>query len=219
METTRPNIRAIAFDYGGVLAHFIDESTLCHMADAAGVPIGVFGPALWGHRAGYDSGELDSGTYWRAVLDTCGSDKDRATLVEQLLELDALGWSRINLGTLRWARVLKQHGYRTLIISNMAAATYEMVIRDHMWTQHFEYIVISGWIGVNKPAPEIFWKATTDLRLEPSEVLFLDDKPDNVTGAQEAGLRAVTFGDTHVLAEQLRSGYPEIPTCGLVCNP
>ena len=218
MQKTSPGIRAVAFDFGGVLAHFIEETTLCHMADAAGAASEVFSAALWEHRADYDRGALDAGAYWGAVLDGCGSVEPREATVEVLLELDSIGWSRINPATLRWARALKQHGYRTLIISNMAAPTYDMVIRGQLWMKHFEYVVISGWIGINKPDPGIFRRATTDLGLEPSEVLFVDDTPRNVDGARAAGLHALGFTDPDSLAAELAKQFPAVPIAGLVCR-
>ena len=218
MKPANPRIQAVAFDFGGVLARFIEQSTLCHMADVAGVPTGVFSEALWSNRADYDCGKLDGDTYWEAVLAACGSNTPRGATAELLLELDAVGWSRINIATLRWARILKQNRYRTLIVSNMASSTYEMVIRGQSWLKHFDYVVISGWIGVNKPDPAIFHKAISDIDLQPHEVLFVDDLPANVAGARAAGLHALRFIDAASLAAELSDRYPAIPTEGLLCR-
>ena len=44
-----------------------------------------------------------------------------------------------------------------------------------------------------KPQPEIYLDAVQGLGIEPSEALFLDDRPDNIEGAQAVGLRALLY--------------------------
>jgi putative hydrolase of the HAD superfamily len=48
-------------------------------------------------------------------------------------------------------------------------------------------------MGVAKPAPEYFRSIVNELGLPAADVLFLDDRDDNVMGAREAGLHAVQF--------------------------
>ena len=52
-------------------------------------------------------------------------------------------------------------------------------------------------VGAAKPSAAFFEHITTDLNLTPDQLLFLDDQPENVTGARSVGLRAErwTHGD------------------------
>ncbi|GAA4021276.1 HAD family phosphatase [Deinococcus rubellus] len=45
-------------------------------------------------------------------------------------------------------------------------------------------------LGVHKPALEVFRLAASELGVACGEVLFLDDKPENVVAAREVGMRA-----------------------------
>ncbi len=59
----------------------------------------------------------------------------------------------------------------------------------------------SGEFGVAKPNPAIYRRCLAVLDTEPKHALFVDDNPDNVRGAIEAGLDAVHFTDTAALAK------------------
>lgn len=59
----------------------------------------------------------------------------------------------------------------------------------------------SGEFGVAKPDPAIYRRCLAVLETEPKQALFVDDNPDNVRGAIQAGLDAVHFTDTAALAE------------------
>ena len=52
-------------------------------------------------------------------------------------------------------------------------------------------VVVSSWeIGVHKPAPEFFTRASAALDLEPHWILFVDDDDRAVRGARAAGMPA-----------------------------
>ena len=65
--------------------------------------------------------------------------------------------------------------------------------------------VLSYEVGLLKPDPAIYRLAAARLGLAPAEVLFVDDLPENVAGAQAAGLPAVLFTGAAALAGELRN--------------
>ncbi len=214
MNDSGREIRAIAFDYGGVLAEPISEETVRHMAAAAGSSYEIFRDALWSHRAGYDAGKYTEFEYWQSVLREC-TDRgepamDDSQTIPLLSQLDSIGWSRLRPAMIRWAALQRSRGYVTCIISNMAQPTYEMVIRDRPWIDYFEHIVISAQVGSNKPDAPIFEAALERLQLDPAEVLFLDDLPHNVAGAREIGLQSVRCTEPAGLVETLTTEFPAI---------
>ncbi len=210
------DITTIAFDFGGVLVTKIDDIFLCHMAEAAGAPRELFIEGLWKFRNSYDSGELDAHGYWGKVLAHCGRRIDQETF-DVLMHLDGVGWSSIRPAMVRWISALRKEGYRRLIISNMAAETYDLIIRHSVLPDYFETVVLSGWIGINKPDKRIFMRAREEMAVPPGEILFIDDLIHNVEGAREAGFHALPFVDPATLAEDLRRHYPRIPVTGLSC--
>lgn len=215
MKKNCPNIRSIAFDYGGVLAYFIDKKTIAEMADVAKVDHSLFESAMWKFRQELDSGEYDNTRYWTLVLDYCNSEVPPPSIIETLVAMDVKGFSRMQSEMIAWAKTLKERGFITIIISNMSESTYQILVKPQAWMQHFDSAVISGIIGINKPDRRIFIHALESMHLDGAQVLFLDDLPHNVEGARSAGLHALQFSNTRTLAEDLATYYPNLPLEGL----
>ncbi|HEU4438037.1 MAG TPA: HAD-IA family hydrolase [Methylomirabilota bacterium] len=54
-------------------------------------------------------------------------------------------------------------------------------------------VVVSCEVGLSKPDPRIYRYCLDRLGLEPSQVLFVDDRADNIEGAARIGLRTMQF--------------------------
>lgn len=59
-------------------------------------------------------------------------------------------------------------------------------------------------LRARKPAPAYFRQALLRIGIEPSAVLFVDDRAANVDAARDAGMRAVLFEGAEALEETLR---------------
>jgi HAD superfamily hydrolase (TIGR01509 family) len=57
--------------------------------------------------------------------------------------------------------------------------------------EYFEEVVISDEVGVAKPDPAIFHVALEKTGLEPSEVAYVGDSPEDVQGSQAAGVHPI----------------------------
>lgn len=215
MGKNLPAIKAIAFDYGGVLAYFIRKEEIAEMAKLARVDFDKFNLSLWKHRDKLDSGEFTSIQYYNNVLEICSSPVSPESIVETLIEMDLKGFSKINKNMLLWANALKNSGLKTAIISNMAEETYHSLVKNQNWIRHFDSITISGIIGINKPDYRIFDYAIKQIGVEAEEILFIDDMPINIESAQKAGLQALLFKDTKKLEKDIKKHYPYLPIKGL----
>jgi putative hydrolase of the HAD superfamily len=63
-----------------------------------------------------------------------------------------------------------------------------------------ELFTSTGW-RMRKPNPEIYEKLIATLNLEPQEILFVDDRPENIEGARAVGILAEECKDS---VERLR---------------
>jgi putative hydrolase of the HAD superfamily len=59
---------------------------------------------------------------------------------------------------------------------------------------YFSGWYISGDIGLRKPDPQIYIHMLGDLRVEPGQVVFVDDRLKNLDPAAELGIRTVQYG-------------------------
>jgi putative hydrolase of the HAD superfamily len=183
----------VLFDYGGVICLPQPDSDVALLASATGVPVPVFRDAYWAHRLDYDRGELDGTTYWQKVAAGAGRSFTAAQIAE-LIRLDIASWLHLRPGTVTLIEDLAAAGHRLALLSN-APAEVAVVVADLPVAAHFEYCAFSCFLGSVKPEPECYRAVLAMLGAAPGEVVFLDDRPDNVAGARALGIRGVHFTD------------------------
>lgn len=187
-------IEAVVFDFGGVLSLPPLDEHIEHLRNLCGLDHPTFERNYRLRRGDYDRGSIDSRQYWSRVADSKGKGLDAGTH-QALFEGDAASWTRINLPVLEWAGRLRRAGVRTGILSNMPRDVLHWIGERFPWIAEFEVRVFSCDLGVNKPDEKIYRSCLGAFRLEGEQVLFLDDIPKNVKGAEQVGIRAVLFHD------------------------
>lgn len=94
----------------------------------------------------------------------------------------------------------RQAGIRTGLISNSwGTRRYD---REQL-AQLFDGIVISGEIGIRKPAPEIYELGARQIGLAARACVFVDDLPFNLEPAAELGMATVHHVESEQTIEQL----------------
>ena len=89
-------------------------------------------------------------------------------------------------------RELKTNGYNLYLLSNAS------VNQKNYWlnipgSEYFDGVVVSSYIGLVKPQPEIFKYILDKYNLEADECVFIDDSTLNVEGATYSGLKGIVF--------------------------
>ncbi len=109
-------------------------------------------------------------------------------------------WTWVEPGTDRAMAQLREAGYRLGVISN-ADGRIEALLQSRGLRDHFEFVLDSGVVGVEKPDPRIFEAGVERLALDPAECLYVGDLyPVDVVGARGAGLQAVLLDPLDRLA-------------------
>lgn len=65
------------------------------------------------------------------------------------------------------------------------------LLAEHQLDRYFEQITVSADIGIKKPDPRIFAPALLATGLEPSEVVYVGDSPEDIEGARAAGITPI----------------------------
>jgi putative hydrolase of the HAD superfamily len=102
---------------------------------------------------------------------------------------------------LAWQEQLKQRGLLTAILSNMGDNVLANIEREFAWIHRFDVLVWSFQLHMAKPDPAIYLHTLNELDVEPAEMLFLDDKIENIEAARALGIQAILFSTV----ERLRS--------------
>ncbi len=89
----------------------------------------------------------------------------------------------------------RRAGIRTGLISNSWGT--RRYPRDQ-FAELFDGVVISGEVGMRKPAPEMYTLGAERIDVPPEQCVYVDDLPFNLTPAAELGMATVH----HVAAEQ-----------------
>jgi len=132
--------------------------------------------------------------YFLTLFRECGVPEDRMDPVgarlQAIHEEDHL-WTHVEEGTASALDRIAEAGYRLAVISN-ADGRVEGLMESVGLRRHFEFVLDSGSVGVEKPDPAIFEMAVDRMELDPGECLYVGDLfPVDVVGARRAGLRAL----------------------------
>lgn len=145
-------------------------------------------------RAGRAGGDADRGRiFFAEVFRQLGvADDVFPSLAQRLYARHAERnlWCSMQAGTDEVLRELKRRGYRLGVISN-ADGTVERLLEEVGLRSHFELVIDSGSVGVEKPDPRIFRLALEGMGLQPHEAVYVGDVYEiDVVGARAAGMRA-----------------------------
>jgi putative hydrolase of the HAD superfamily len=185
-----PTIRAVLFDYGMVLSGAPDLEARQQMESLLSADAESFHRAYWQYRDAYDRGHLSGMTYWQAVAQELHQPLDEVTLTS-LLSADTAFWSQPNQAMIDWAARLQQAGIRTGILSNIGDAMEQGLMAKFAWLADFSHHTFSYRLGIAKPDAAIYQHAADGLGVPPADILFVDDREENVIGARAAGMRAL----------------------------
>ena len=192
-------IAAILFDLGNVVLEVDFRRTFQRWADSASVDEAIFYERFTEDAAyqAHEKGELDFEGYVAALTETLG--------VSMSYEDWHTGWNDVFIGPYPGvqAKLKALSGRLPLFAFTNTNPTHE--VEWHARYSHaldrFAEIYVSSTIGLRKPDQQAFEWVTAAMQLAPEEILFLDDNPENIAGAQRAGLTTVqTLGEDEVLA-------------------
>ncbi|MCX5380135.1 HAD family phosphatase [Streptomyces sp. NBC_00091] len=198
----------LLFDLFGVIARHQSPAGRERLVETAQAPAAPFWEAYWALRPPYDSGELTGPGYWRLVGEALGTrfgERETAALVEA----DIASWSAVDGEMVALIGELAASGRRIALLSNIPEELAVHYERHQPWLSHFRVRGLSCRIGLAKPAPGAYEWCLRALGAAPGEVLFVDDRQENVDAARALGIRGHLFTSPAALREALAR-----PACG-----
>jgi len=98
---------------------------------------------------------------------------------------------------------LLKRKYHLILLSNLGKIHKNYLSRQYHLSYLFEKRFFSYKMHVRKPDKEIFNLTLKKLKLNPQQVLFIDDKIENIQGAKKLGIPSILFKNNKDLIEQL----------------
>lgn len=180
-------VRAVLFDFGGVIAEEGFREGLFDLADRYGMDReAVFAAGREAvHGTGYVTGTGSEAAFWQALRERYGFKEHDAALTDAILER-----FRVRPALLQRVRELGEAGLIRAILSDQTDWLERLDARDGFFDA-FDKVYNSYRLGKSKRDPSLFDDVINDLGIAPGEALFLDDKPEVAERARERGLQAI----------------------------
>jgi epoxide hydrolase-like predicted phosphatase len=186
-----PGLRAVMFDWGGVMEspprerfHAIEQRLQLGPGELA--------EALWGKVWRLLSvGAISEEVYNEHVRATARLD---STAQVDLMSEELYGGNRLHGEVLEAVRSLRGR-YRLALVTN-AWPGHADAVRERLeldLQEEFDVYVNSAWVGLRKPDPAIYRLALSELGVEPGEALLVDDLQRNLDSAGHLGIHTLQF--------------------------
>ena len=187
------SIRAVIFDFGGVLVRTEDAGGRRKWERQLGLSPGELEWQVFASEVAQRSmiGQATQRDVWSDIATRYGLD-DKAL---QQMRRDFWSGDRLDERLVQFLRGLRPR-YKTAILSNAWPGARRMFTEHFQLHEVVDAFIISSEEGVAKPDPRIYQIALQRLDVQPHEAIFVDDFPENVAGAQQLGIIAVLFRDT-----------------------
>jgi len=196
-----PDIRAVVFDFGGVLfdwsAEYLYRELIPDDEERRWFLTHVCSPA-WNLKQ--DGGRLIAeGEAELIVL-----HPDRADLIRAFYGQ----WPKTLRGLLDDGVALLEQlhaaGVPLYGLTNWSAETYHHVEDKYDFMTRFRHVVVSGRIGMVKPDPRIFAHLLEHVREPAERCVFIDDNAKNAEAATALGLHGITHRSGAETSARLR---------------
>jgi len=189
---TRNKIQCVFFDLGGVVLAFRGGFTRC--GAALGISPAVIERAYFAHADMAARGAISGEEFWTRIRTDLNLLQD--TTITDYQEFWTDSFAAIS-ETNELLRQL-QSTHRLGIISNIESGVYERALRKgHIPDVSFEIVIRSCEVGFVKPEKQIYQLAQERAGVEPSEILFVDDRAENVHAAQLLGWNGIAFDEAN----------------------
>lgn len=184
-------IKAVLFDFGGVLAEEGFQEGLYAIARSQGFdPDEVIQAGMDAvYDTGYVLGRGSEADFWREMRQRTGIVGDDTALSREILDRFVL-----RPGIIAAVRALRQRGFMVAILSDQTDWLERLDRRDG-FSAAFDRVFNSYRIGRGKRDPSAFDEAVRALGVAPHEALLVDDMPGNVERAVARGLQTILYRD------------------------
>lgn len=192
--------QAIVFDFGGVMTRQPNrEAVVDFLRTSFNLSAEEFEQINQDKRKAIKAGKSDAEFWLQYAKDTnvC-LPKDWVHNFNAVMK-DAIG---VNSQMYELVGKLKEKGICIGMLSNIDDRLAKL-IRDFGLYKPFEPCLLSCEIGLEKPDPRIYGLLLRKMHLPAKEIIFVDDKLENIEAAQKLGFDAILFTCEQQLQKEL----------------
>jgi epoxide hydrolase-like predicted phosphatase len=191
-------IKSVIFDWGGVLIENPAPGLIQYCAQVLKVSQEDFAKVHHKFSVEFQKNLIPEETFWNRI---CRQLKVPKPGVRSLWS-EAFKAAYIpRAGMFNLVASLQKSGYKTAVLSNteIPAMQYFYQLQYDM----FDVLVFSCAEGAIKPERKIFDLTIQKLDCLPEQSVFIDDNPEFINGAKNAGLNTILYKSTGLIREKL----------------
>jgi len=192
-------IKAILWDFSGVL--FISKYGLGHehYAELMGIPNNVLQSFFEGDmNRQVDLGEIYYDDFYRSILRELNLSEDMLPIFSESFRKAF----ELNSRIIEYIQSLPE-SIKIGLLSNYSNRLRPMIEEDLGIAHLFDDMVISSEVKLLKPDEKIYQTALSRLDVEAEETIFVDDRLENIEGAQKVGMHGVLFTETEQVINEI----------------
>jgi epoxide hydrolase-like predicted phosphatase len=185
------SIRAVFFDFGGVIMRTEYQSPRQHLAERFGMDYDDIDKIVFGSESARRAsvGEIKEDAHWAEVLKRV---KHPATEAKSFRD-EFFGGDVIDRSLVEFIRSLRGNVH-TGLISNAWSGLREFMTKEKM-IDIFDIVIISAEVGTIKPSARIYEIALEQAKVDASEAVFIDDVKVNIEACEKVGMQGILFKD------------------------
>ena len=190
--------KAIIFDLGDVLFTWSSETTTSVSAE---MMRSIFSSTIWTE---YECGRIGQ--------DACYSQLSQhfsvsaAEIAEAFSQArDSLQASHTMVSFIEELKEALRGGIKVYAMSNISKEDWVVLSTKMEDWSIFDRVFTSGHAGMRKPDISFYHHVVEEIRSAPEEVVFIDDKMENVLAARSIGITSMVFDDEYTVIRALRN--------------
>lgn len=187
-------IKALIFDFAGVIG---SEGYSIWVREKKALGIESTGTYFHDISNKLDRGDITREEFTQDLAKKVGTDSSKIW-GEMFKKIE------INDELLNYIEQLKKN-YKIGLLTNYNHLWMNELFSIYKLEKYFDSKVISSLVNVIKPEKEIYQISLDRLKIKPEEALFFDDRPRNIEGGEEVGIKSFLFVDNKKFIEDLRS--------------
>ncbi|MCF8069746.1 MAG: HAD family phosphatase [Desulfobacterales bacterium] len=199
-------IKAVLFDFGGVLADEGFRAGLAYIAEQNGLDIKTVQDEGFKlvFEQGFVTGKIRESTFWnifREHLDIQETDQELTEIV--LSRFTLRPWMLDIVSTLH------DKGFVTAILSDQTHWLDEINERYNFF-KFFDFVFNSYYLGISKKNPAIFKRVLKKMNIRQESAVFIDDHPGNIERAGEQGLHGILYEEKNTFLKDIQHYCPDL---------
>ncbi len=192
------DIKAIIFDWGGVLIDDPGPGLMQYCAHKLGVTIDEFTNTFNKFLGAFQTNSVSEDKFWELM----SRDLNIKKPFEVSLWKDAFkAVYKPKDEMFKLVNSLLRRDYKTAILSNTEMPAMDFFIEQRY--NCFDIHVFSCIEGITKPHKKIYENTIEKIGCEPEQAVFIDDKQQMIDGAKKAGLNTILFESISQVKKEL----------------